>query len=197
MELVREAPRYVAGIFDPDVIKSGKDLEKLKRKVDSSSAAGETSGRSDLWILGLKSYKENLLFGTGQQKIDDVLKEGLSEEWYENSSSGGLHCIYITILTSCGTVGAVFIAGFWIILLRKGLKYVLSPNGNAFVKSILLLLPTWMAGDIVESRIILSTNYLAIFFWIMIGYMMYYLQEEKKGEDKDGNSNCSDIQLRG
>ena len=193
MEFVREAPRYVASIFDPDAIKSGKDLEKLKRKVDSSSAAGETSGRSDLWALGLKSYRENFVFGIGQQSIDDVLKEGLSEEWYENSASGGLHCIYITILTSCGTVGAVFIAGFWFILLRKGLKYVLLPNGKDFIKSILLLLPAWLAGDLVESRIILSTSYLAVFFWIMTGYMMYYLQKEKKEVKTDGYSNCSDI----
>lgn len=193
MEIVREVPRYVVGIFNPDAVRNGKDLEKLKRKVDSSSAAGETSGRSDLWALGLESYSENFVFGIGQQSIDDVLKEGLSKEWYENSASGGLHCVYITILTSCGTVGAVFIAGFWFILLRKGLKYVLLPNGKEFIKSLLLLLPAWLAGDLVESRIILSTNYLAVFFWIMTGYMMYYLQKEKKEVKTNGNSNCSDI----
>lgn len=184
LQIVKEVPYRIVYALNGDDNAQQKIKEKdqlEKRKVDKSNTASETSGRSDLWKLGIEALSERPAFGIGNQSIDDVLKEGLSQKWYDNSAKGGLHNIYITVLVSVGALGASILFVYWAIILWKGLKYELSAKSNFFARQMLVFIPTWLAGDLVESRLVLSTGFVAIIFWIVIGYSMYFL-EKKTGE---------------
>lgn len=184
LQIAKEVPYRLVYALNGDNNAEQKIKEKdqlEKRKVDKSSTASETSGRSDLWKLGIEAFSEHPVFGIGNQSIDDVLKEGLSKKWYDNSARGGLHNIYITVLVSAGALGAIILFGYWAIILCKGLKYELSAESNFFARQMLVFIPTWLAGDLVESRLVLSTGFVAIIFWIVIGYSMYFFGK-KTGE---------------
>lgn len=184
LQIVKEVPYRIIYTLngEEDTEQKLKEKDQLaKREVDKSNAASETSGRSDLWKLGIEAFSENPVFGIGNQSIDDVLKEGLSKKWYDNSARGGLHNIYITVLVSAGAMGTLFLLAYWAVILWKGLKYELSAKSDRFGQQLLVFIPAWLAGDLVESRIVLSTGFLAIVFWIVIGYSMYFLGR-KTGE---------------
>lgn len=181
LERVRNIPYHILSMTEGNSIDEmeGRE-EELKRKVDRSNVAGETSGRTELWKIGIKTYLRKPVFGIGHRSIDDVLNKELSLEQYKNSAGGELHNIYITILVSSGCIGAILIFTFWGLLLWRCLRYLCSKNTDLFGKHLMLLLPTWFVGDLVESRIMLSTCFLSILFWIVTGYILYYLRIEEE-----------------
>lgn len=164
------------------VLHSKKDkvtvnLERLDKKEKNLESI--STGRSDLWKMGLKAYTENPIVGIGYRSIDDVLQKQMSKGAYSNSGGGGLHNVYITVLVSCGAVGFILFAVYLICVLKKVIFGLFNPNISNYGKCILAFIPVWLIGELVESRIVLGMNFQAIMFWIMIGYMGYYTKERK------------------
>ena len=149
-------------------------LDKKEKNLESIS-----TGRSDLWEMGLKAYAESPIFGVGYRSIDDVLQKQMSEGAYSNSGGGGLHNVYITVLVSCGTIGFILFAVYLICILKKILLGLFNPNISTYGKCMITFIPVWLVGELVESRIVLGMNFQAIIFWIMIGYVGYYTKERK------------------
>lgn len=153
------------------------NLERLDKKENNLESI--STGRSDLWKMGLKAYTKSPVFGIGYRSIDDVLVEEMSKGAYINSSGGGLHNIYITVLVSCGAVGFVLFALYLLCVLKKVVFGLFNPNRSTYEKCIIAFIPVWLVGELVESRIVLGMNFQAIIFWIMIGYVGYYTKERK------------------
>lgn len=157
--------------------KPSTSLERLDKKENNLESI--STGRSDLWKMGLKAYTKSPVFGIGYRSIDDVLVEEMSKGAYINSGGGGLHNIYITVLVSCGAVGFILFALYLLCVLKKVAFGIFNPNISTYGKCIMAFIPVWLVGELVESRIVLGMNFQAIIFWIMIGYVGYYTKERK------------------
>ena len=157
--------------------KPSTSLERLDKKENNLESI--STGRSDLWKMGLKAYTKSPVFGIGYRSIDDVLVEEMSKGAYINSGGGGLHNIYITVLVSCGAVGFILFALYLLCVLKKVAFGIFNPNISIYGKCIMAFIPVWLVGELVESRIVLGMNFQAIIFWIMIGYVGYYTKERK------------------
>lgn len=180
-------PDTVASVIYSKEEQSNKKDLKRKQKKDKSLAS-ETTGRSDFWALGIEIYKDNPLWGIGTQSISDNMKANFDTKWYKASKGGGLHSVYITVLTSCGTVGSIFFLIFLAIICIKGFFFILDKRKDIFQKCVMAFIPAWLLGDIVETRIVLTTNFIAIIFWVFIGYTMYYFDKNKIEESNVNES---------
>lgn len=169
-------PECIYVVTHPD---TSWEKQNLKREEKEDSIESQTTGRSDFWKLGIEIYKDNLIVGVGQRSISEEMEKTFSKEWYDASKGGGLHCVYITILASCGTIGSVMIFTFFAVICVKGLKFLLNKTHSKFEKCVMNFIPAMLIGDLVESRIVLTTGFLAIFFWIMMGYTMYYFENRE------------------
>ena len=172
-------PYGVATIFQyEDELKDRHEkLERLDKKDNNLESI--TTGRLGLWKVGLKVYENDPLFGIGYRSIDDALREDLDKGAYLNSHSGGLHNIYITTLVSCGAVGFVLMGAFMLLVLKKMLQVFFRKDTPDYVKYIFTFIPVWLIGELAESRIILGMNFLAVIFWITMGYVMYFTRRKE------------------
>ena len=136
-----------------------------------------TTGRSGLWKVGLKAWSEHPVLGVGYRSIDGALKEGLSDFDYHNSGSGGLHNVYVTVLVSGGILGFLPFAAVIVFLLLRVLKLYLDPKASVCAKLTATMIPAWLVGELVESRIAMSFTNLSVFFWVTAGYVIFYTRK--------------------
>ncbi len=173
------------GIFKSvTFISSEKAIEMQEKKdrvkVESDDINEVSTGRVALWKAAIPVYKESPVFGIGFRSIDDALKENLTRHQYKNSANGGLHNIYLTVLVSSGMIGFFFFVIFIILILNKIRKLIFKSDVPEYIKCICLFIPVWLVGELAESRIILGVNFLAISFWIVIGYVLYFAKESER-----------------
>lgn len=155
------------------------------RNMTNEGVSDFTTGRAELWRIGLEKFRENPVMGIGYRSIDDMLKDHLSEHDYNNSGAGGLHNIYLTVLLSGGAVGGILFVALVVFLLLKVLKIYCSKSMPVYVKYLVTLIPVWLVGDLAESRIALSFSQLSVLFWIMAGYVMYFAKECDSIDQRD------------
>ena len=124
--------------------KPSTSLERLDKKENNLESI--STGRSDLWKMGLKAYTKSPVFGIGYRSIDDVLVEEMSKGAYINSGGGGLHNIYITVLVSCGAVGFILFALYLLCVLKKVAFGIFNPNISTYGKCIMAFIPVWLVG---------------------------------------------------
>lgn len=182
LSVLSYVPKAVGNIV---YTKEEQEIQKnnLKRQKKDKTVESATSGRAGLWELGGKIYIENPGFGIGVQSITDAMKENFTEKWYKASKGGGLHSVYITVLASCGTVGSIMFVLFLCITAWKGFRFFMDQRKDIFEKCVVAFLPAWLIGDLVETRIILTTNFLAIIFWVFAGYAIYYFDKSTEGTE--------------
>lgn len=181
-----------AGKTDEEIIEIEKnEMQKNEgivignRDMSNNGVSDITTGRAELWSIGFLGFCEKPMMGIGYRSIDDMLERGLSEYDYHNSGAGGLHNIYVTVLVSSGLVGEILFLAVVIMLLFKVLKIYLSKRVPVCIKFLVTLIPVWLVGDLVESRIMLSFSQMSVQFWIMAGYVLYYAKECEKVDQCD------------
>ena len=184
-EEVRPSEQVSATELQDYISEEGTNLERVDKKERNLESI--STGRTGIWKIGFEAYKTHPILGIGYRSVDDVLKEKMTEWGYENSSGGGLHSIYVTVLVSSGAVGFLLFAFYIVIILKKVVKCVFIKKMPQYVKAISILIPVILVGELVESRIVLGINFLAILFWIIVGYVSFYAEE---GE-KNGKCNCT------
>lgn len=170
--------QIVTSVSSDQVI--GMQDKKDRVKVESDDLNEVSTGRVALWEAAVPAYKESPVFGIGFRSIDDALKENLTRHQYKNSANGGLHNIYLTVLVSSGTIGFFFFAMFIMLILNKIRKIIFKSEAPEYIKCMCLFIPVWLVGELAESRIILGVNFLAISFWIVIGYVLYFAKESER-----------------
>ena len=159
-----------------DVDDDHKDIPN-ERDMNSVGDSNFTTGRAQLWGIGLQELRKSPVFGIGYRNIDDAIKEGVSTHDYNNSAAGGLHNVYITVLVSSGIVGFAFFAILILFLLWRILKIYCSKTAPQYVKFLATCILVWLVGDLVESRIILSLSFMSVCFWITAGYILNFSEE--------------------
>ena len=142
-----------------------------------------SSGRIGIWKTALRIFKENnKLFGIGYRSIDDVFKLYVDESYYNVFSAGGTHNVYIAVLTAAGALGLILFATFLLFLLKRVYNLLVSNSVPKEVKLLAAFIPTWLVGEMFESRIVFGMNHLAVSFWIVVGYVIYFSEVYKNGE---------------
>ena len=172
---------YVTSIY----ISSGKatvlDLNKGQSYAETDSSVikktGELhliettpSGRTYIWKNAIKMGSAKPIFGYGVRNVPDYYTKYFSKFEIQNSLIGGnFHNILVTIFVSSGILGLVsflLILGY---IMKRFLTYLIVSKKNS-EKLIMILFFGILFGQLFESQIMYSTNFINIIFWLIIGY---------------------------
>ncbi|WP_049523839.1 LicD family protein [Streptococcus pseudopneumoniae] len=172
---------YVASIY----ISSGKatvlDLNKGQSYAETDSSVikktGELhliettpSGRTYIWKNAIKMGSAKPIFGYGVRNVPDYYTKYFSKFEIQNSLIGGnFHNILVTIFVSSGILGLVSFLLLLGYVIKRFLTYLIVSKKNS-EKLIMILFFGILFGQLFESQIMYSTNFINIIFWLIIGY---------------------------
>lgn len=172
---------YVTSIY----ISSGKatvlDLDKGQFYAETDSSVikktGELhliettpSGRTYIWKNAIKMGSEKPIFGYGVRNVPDYYTKYFSKFEIQNSLIGGnFHNILVTIFVSSGILGLVSFLLLLGYIIKRFLTYLIVSKKNS-EKLIMILFFGILFGQLFESQIMYSTNFINIIFWLIIGY---------------------------
>ena len=172
---------YVTSIY----ISSGKatvlDLNKGQSYAETDSSVikktGELhliettpSGRTYIWKNAIKMGSAKPIFGYGVRNVPDYYTKYFSKFEIQNSLIGGnFHNIFVTIFVSSGILGLVSFLLLLGYIIKRFLTYLIVSKKNS-EKLIMILFFGILFGQLFESQIMYSTNFINIIFWLVIGY---------------------------
>jgi len=172
---------YVTSIY----ISSGKatvlDLNKGQSYAETDSSVikktGELhliettpSGRTYIWKNAIKMGSAKPIFGYGVRNVPDYYTKYFSKFEIQNSLIGGnFHNIFVTIFVSSGILGLVSFLLLLGYIIKCFLTYLIVSKKNS-EKLIMILFFGILFGQLFESQIMYSTNFINIIFWLIIGY---------------------------
>jgi len=172
---------YVTSIY----ISSGKatvlDLNKGQSYAETDSSiikkTGELhliettpSGRTYIWKNAIKMGSAKPIFGYGVRNVPDYYTKYFSKFEIQNSLIGGnFHNILVTIFVSSGILGLVSFLLLLGYIIKRFLTYLIVSKKNS-EKLIMILFFGILFGQLFESQIMYSTNFINIIFWLIIGY---------------------------
>ena len=172
---------YVTSIY----ISSGKatvlDLNKGQSYAETDSSVikktGELhliettpSGRTYIWKNAIKMGSAKPIFGYGVRNVPDYYTKYFSKFEIQNSLIGGnFHNILVTIFVSSGILGLVSFLLLLGYVIKRFLTYLIASKKNS-EKLIMILFFGILFGQLFESQIMYSTNFINIIFWLIIGY---------------------------
>ena len=172
---------YVTSIYISSETATVFDLNKGQSYAETDSSVtkktGELhliettpSGRTYIWKNAIKMGSAKPIFGYGVRNVPDYYTEYFSKFEIQNSLIGGnFHNIFVTIFVSSGVLGLV---SFLLILgyvIKRFLTYLIVSKKNTD-KLIMILFFGILFGQLFESQIMYSTNFINIIFWLAIGY---------------------------
>ncbi|EOB21459.1 putative phosphotransferase LicD4 [Streptococcus mitis 11/5] len=172
---------YVTSIY----ISSGRatvlDLNKGQSYAETDSSVikktGELhliettpSGRTYIWKNAIKMGSAKPIFGYGVRNVPDYYTKYFSKFEIQNSLIGGnFHNIFVTIFVSSGILGLVSFLLLLGYIIKRFLTYLIVSKKNS-EKLIMILFFGILFGQLFESQIMYSTNFINIIFWLIIGY---------------------------
>ena len=161
-----------ATVFDLNKGQSYAETDSSVTKKNGELHLIETtpSGRTYIWKNAIKMGSAKPIFGYGVRNVPDYYTEYFSKFEIQNSLIGGnFHNIFVTIFVSSGVLGLV---SFLLILgyvIKRFLTYLIVSKKNTD-KLIMILFFGILFGQLFESQIMYSTNFINIIFWLAIGY---------------------------
>lgn len=173
---------YTSGIEMRVIDLNNNQVESSnKKEKDFENRTFETgsSGRLPIWKGAVKMGMENPIFGIGNRNIAGKYEDYFDKYEISNSLKGGnFHNIFITAFVSTGIIGLLAFCYFLFCIGKRFLLHII--NGNNLYSRILVL-PFFgiLIGQLFESTILYSTNFINIFFWMLIGYGLIKIEESK------------------
>ena len=155
----------------------GSDIEKKNTELHLIETT--PSGRTYIWKNAIKMGIEKPVFGYGVRNVSDYYTQYFSKYEIQNSLIGGnFHNIFITIFVSSGFLGLIsFILIITYVSLRFIIYLIVTKKNDE--KLIIILFFGILFGQLFESQIIYSTNFINIIFWLVIGYGLTICLKEK------------------
>jgi len=155
---------------DSDVAKKNGELHLIETT---------PSGRTYIWKNAIKMGRAKPLFGYGVRNVTDYYTEYFSKFEIQNSLIGGnFHNIFVTIFVSSGLLGLlsfILLIGY---IAGRFVTYLMMSKKNS-EKLIMILFFGILFGQLFESQIMYSTNFINIIFWLVIGYGLTICLKEK------------------
>ena len=172
---------YVTSIYISSETATVFDLNKGQSYAETDSSVtkktGELhliettpSGRTYIWKNAIKMGSAKPIFGYGVRNVPDYNTEYFSKFEIQNSLIGGnFHNIFVTIFVSSGVLGLVSFLLILAYVIKRFLTYLIVSKKNTD-KLIMILFFGILFGQLFESQIMYSTNFINIIFWLAIGY---------------------------
>ena len=172
---------YVTSIYISSETATVFDLNKGQSYAETDSSVtkktGELhliettpSGRTYIWKNAIKMGSAKPIFGYGVRNVPDYYTEYFSKFEIQNSLIGGnFHNIFVTIFVSSGVLGLAFFLLILVYVIKRFLTYLIVSKKNTD-KLIMILFFGILLGQLFESQIMYSTNFINIIFWLAIGY---------------------------
>ena len=155
---------------DSDVAKKNGELHLIETT---------PSGRTYIWKNAIKMGSVKPLFGYGVRNVTDYYTEYFSKFEIQNSLIGGnFHNIFVTIFVSSGLLG---LSSFILIIAYVSFRFVsyLIKSKRNSEKLVMILFFGILFGQLFESQIMYSTNFINIIFWLVVGYGLMICEKEK------------------
>lgn len=170
-------------------------LKSLSITSDLSDATGRTSditnttGRDIIWKSGFKAFLDKPIFGwTREGLVEPTVNNIIEATGYDSGavSGGGLHNLYLTILTSSGIVGFIVMAALAILVLIRFLKqfFKKAPMSKELLFSFTMCM-YFFVSELVENRILYQVTFFNVVFWIFFGYLNFYSLKGNKKSEKE------------
>ena len=161
---------------------------KISDNVSSSSEVAnelhliETtpSGRTHIWKNALKMGSVKPVFGYGVRNVPNYYSQYFSKYEIQNSLIGGnFHNIFITVFVSSGIVGLVTFMMLLGYIIQRFVRYLFISKKNSD-KLVMILFFGMLFGQLFESQIMYSTNFINIMFWFVAGYGLMICNRDEK-----------------
>ena len=138
------------------------------------------SGRTHIWQNALKMASKKPIFGYGVRNFPDYYSEYFSKYEIQNSLIGGnFHNIFITVFVSSGIVGLVAFMMLLGYIIQRFVRYLFISKKNSD-KLVMILFFGMLLGQLFESQIMYSTNFINIMFWFVAGYGLMICNRDEK-----------------
>lgn len=155
---------------DSDIAKKNGELHLIETT---------PSGRTYIWKNAIKMGSAKPLFGYGVRNVTDYYTEYFSKFEIQNSLIGGnFHNIFVTIFVSSGLLGLLSFIILISYIAGRFVTYLIVSKKNS-EKFIMILFFGILFGQLFESQIMYSTNFINIVFWLVIGYGLTVCSKEK------------------
>lgn len=186
--ITRPVLSYVPGIYKnltetvtPDNPDEEKDdgMEQVEIDRDIPESYGFFTGRTIIWKFGLQEFLEKPIFGHGPNSHRDVF---IVDNYLRH-----FHNVIVQTLVSVGTVGSVFIFGFFIVVFLFILKHLFKQQKEgspyyAVAVALFALLGMLLVNSMAEVTILFITRFAMFMFWMYLGYIQSFFDDNKKGK---------------
>ena len=138
------------------------------------------SGRTNIWKNALKMGSVKPVFGYGVRNVPNYYSQYFSKYEIQNSLIGGnFHNIFITVFVSSGIVGLVAFMMLLGYIIQRFVRYLFISKKNSD-KLVMILFFGMLLGQLFESQIMYSTNFINIMFWFVAGYGLMICNRDEK-----------------
>jgi len=161
---------FIIYILSPSLILM---IEHIIENRATGSLASGGSGRTQIWLYGIRMIKYNFLFGSGFMSFPEVFSK-----YYQSITINGIfnalyagrdaHNIYLSTLIEAGVIGCIIYMIFYLYLINKSLKKIADSINITVISSFISYLIIGFFLNISMRK----------YFWIIIAY--YVVIAEKK-----------------
>ena len=167
------------------------NFDKTTKISDNASSSSEVanelhliettpSGRTHIWKSALKMGSVKPVFGYGVRNVPNYYSQYFSKYEIQNSLIGGnFHNIFITVFVSSGIVGLVAFMMLLGYIIQRFVRYLFISKKNSD-KLVMILFFGMLLGQLFESQIMYSTNFINIMFWFVAGYGLMICNRDEK-----------------
>ena len=167
------------------------NFDKTTKISDNASSSSEVanelhliettpSGRTNIWKNALKMGSVKPVFGYGVRNVPNYYSQYFSKYEIQNSLIGGnFHNIFITVFVSSGIVGLVAFMMLLGYIIQRFVRYLFISKKNSD-KLVMILFFGMLLGQLFESQIMYSTNFINIMFWFVAGYGLMICKRDEK-----------------
>ncbi|WP_177159584.1 LicD family protein [Granulicatella balaenopterae] len=155
--------------------KESSKKEELTVRISESTS----SGRMYIWENGLVMGLEKPVFGYGTRNLQSHYNDFFNKYTIENSLIGGnFHNIFLTLFVASGALGLV---AFTITIVYVSVEFLkfLWINVEKEKSLYMILFFGILTGQLFESIIFYSTNFINILFWMVVVYGVSLCNEYK------------------
>ena len=159
------------------------NFDKTTKISDNASSSSEVakelhliettpSGRTHIW--------KKPVLGYGVRNVPNYYSQYFSKYEIQNSLIGGnFHNIFITVFVSSGVVGLIAFMMLLGYIIQRFVRYLFIAKKNSD-KLVMILFFGMLLGQLFESQIMYSTNFINIMFWFVAGYGLMICNRDEK-----------------
>ena len=128
-----------------------------------SWANGTLSGRIEIWTQAIDSFKDSLIFGSTYEGFMAGVHEISVSGW----EGGGVHSIYLGVLTFSGIAGCAALAAFTVVNRRKLRRSGLRRNPEYIIATMAVIF--LLIQGATECYLLFGFSFFAVIYWTCMG----------------------------